>query len=40
MTDYSYFPQTVPTDDTEKITSESYDTRTLEISPAQQKEKT
>ena len=40
MTDYSYSPQTAPTDDAEKITSEPHDSRTLETTPAQQKEKT
>ena len=29
------FPQTVPTDDTEKVTSEPHGSRTLEIAPVQ-----
>ena len=35
MTDYSYFPQTAPTDDAEKITSEPYGSNTLDTKPAQ-----
>ena len=34
MTDYSYFPQTVPTDDAEKITSEAYGSNMLDTRPA------
>ena len=30
MTDYSYFSQTAPTDDAEKITSEAYESNTLD----------
>ena len=32
-----FFPQTVPTDDAEKVTSEPHDTCTLKIAPAQHK---
>ena len=40
LTNFYRFPQTAPTDDAVKITSESHSPRTLEARPAQQKEKT
>ena len=35
MTDYSYFPQTAPTDDAKKITSESHGSNTFNTRPTQ-----
>ena len=40
MTDYSYSPQTTPTDDAKKITSEPHGSNTLDTRPAQHRKKT